>query len=217
MIPEKDLTVNQFESIQYWCLIIIESSICSLLTDQFYSIKASISLREGLSGNTLIIMPPELFPAHGDFQPKKEIRSNLKIAGSEVPAGTALSLQIRASDDYTNMGDWSEELYSSPVHVDEVVGDGKQYLQYRVNMETADPNVTPSLGRIELFWRDLGIGECNLNDLGMLSDKTQVCLLTGDYFIERLSNRSRMKGDFHVRFCESPRGRFPQATRPCLV
>jgi len=29
----------------------------------------------------------------------------------------------------------------------------------------------------------------------------------------RLNNKSRMKGDFHVRFGESQRGRFPLATR----
>ncbi len=32
--------------------------------------------------------------------------------------------------------------------------------------------------------------------------------------MRRLNNKSRMKGDFHVRFGESQRGRFPLATRP---
>ena len=31
--------------------------------------------------------------------------------------------------------------------------------------------------------------------------------------MRRLNNRGRMKGDFHVRFSESLRGRFPRATR----
>ncbi len=31
--------------------------------------------------------------------------------------------------------------------------------------------------------------------------------------MRRLNNKSRMRGDFHVRFGESQRGRFPLATR----
>jgi RNA-directed DNA polymerase len=38
-------------------------------------------------------------------------------------------------------------------------------------------------------------------------------LLTGDCCMHRLDNRSRMSGDVHVRFCESPRGKVPRATR----
>lgn len=88
---------------------------------------------------------------------------------SEVPSGTELSVQIRASDDYSNMGDWSELLYSSPVNVDEVVGDGEKYFQYRVNMETSNPEFTPWLSYISLSWNGLGIGDSNLDSSGILS------------------------------------------------
>jgi hypothetical protein len=33
--------------------------------------------------------------------------------------------------------------------------------------------------------------------------------------MKRLDNRSRMKREFHVRFCESLRGKLPWATRLC--
>ena len=35
--------------------------------------------------------------------------------------------------------------------------------------------------------------------------------------MRRLDNRSRMSGDVHVRFCESPRGKVPRATRQKVV
>lgn len=88
---------------------------------------------------------------------------------SEVPAGTALNLQIRASDDYNDMGDWSEPLYTSPVQVDEVVGNGEKYFQYRVNMETTDPLASPWLAILVLTWNELGIEDCDLEDMGILS------------------------------------------------
>ena len=71
---------------------------------------------------------------------------------SDVPAGTTLYLQIRASDDYNDMGDWSEPLYTSPVRVGDVVGDGEKYFQYKVNMSTTDPYATPWLAQIALSW-----------------------------------------------------------------
>ena len=88
---------------------------------------------------------------------------------SEVPAGTELYLQIRASDDYNDMGDWSEPLYTSPVEVGDVVGDGEKYFQYRVNMGTTDPLATPWLAVLELTWGQLGISEGDLEDIRILS------------------------------------------------
>lgn len=88
---------------------------------------------------------------------------------SEVPAGTVLYLQIRTSDDHTEMGNWSEPLYTSPVQVGAVVGNGEQYFQYRVNMETTDFCVSPWLSFIQLTWDELGIGEGDLEDMRILS------------------------------------------------
>ena len=87
---------------------------------------------------------------------------------SDVPAGTTLNLQIRASDDYNDMGDWSEPLYTSPVQVGDVVGDGEKYFQYRVNMDTTDPYASPLLSQLALTWGTLGI-EGDLDDVGILS------------------------------------------------
>ncbi|MCK5035247.1 MAG: T9SS type A sorting domain-containing protein [Candidatus Sabulitectum sp.] len=106
---------------------------------------------------------------------------------SEVPPETTLNLQIRASDDYNDMGDWSEPLYTSPVQVDEVVGNGEKYFQYRVNMETTDPLATPWFAWLELTWNELGIEEGGLEDMGILSVSSNPLLglasvaLTCDY------------------------------------
>lgn len=86
----------------------------------------------------------------------------------EVPSGTMLSLQIRASDDHTNMGGWSEPLYTFPIGIDDSL-DGDRYFQYRVNMETTDPLLTPSLALLELTWDILGIEEGDMENVGILS------------------------------------------------
>ena len=44
---------------------------------------------------------------------------------------------------------------------------------------------------------------------------TEIVCTLEFYLMKRLDDRSRMKREFHVRFCESLRRKFPRATRLC--
>ena len=44
--------------------------------------------------------------------------------------------------------------------------------------------------------------------------RTEIVCALEFYLVKRLDDKSRMKREFHVRFCESLRGKFPRATRP---
>jgi hypothetical protein len=75
---------------------------------------------------------------------------------SQVSPGTSVSMQVRSSDDYAEMGAWSDTL-SEPCPLDGILMDGDQYVQYRVLFETADPYTTPAMFDITLTWDPLGI------------------------------------------------------------
>jgi len=73
------------------------------------------------------------------------------------PAGTAVSFQVRASDDPEDLGDWSDTL-SAPCALTGILEDCDHYLQYRVILESADPGSTPVLEDVTISWNPLGIG-----------------------------------------------------------
>jgi hypothetical protein len=75
---------------------------------------------------------------------------------SQTPPETSVSFQIRASDDHTSMGAWSDTL-SIPCLLQGILTDGDQYVQYRVILETADPDTTPVLFDLTLTWDPMGI------------------------------------------------------------
>ena len=71
---------------------------------------------------------------------------------------TSVSFQVRASDDYTTMGVWSDTL-SIPCLLEGILADGDQYVQYRVILETSDPDTTPTLYDVMLTWDPVSIGD----------------------------------------------------------
>jgi hypothetical protein len=75
---------------------------------------------------------------------------------SQTPPGTSVSFQVRASDDHTTMGAWSDTL-SIPGLLQSILMDGDQYVQYRVILETSDPDTTPLLFDLMLTWDPMGI------------------------------------------------------------
>jgi hypothetical protein len=75
---------------------------------------------------------------------------------SQTPSGTFVSFQVRASDDHTAMGAWSDTL-SIPCLLQGILTDGDQYVQYRVILETSDPDSTPILFDLTLTWDPMGI------------------------------------------------------------
>ncbi len=72
---------------------------------------------------------------------------------SSETAGTDLYFQYKTSSDYQNMGIWSDPIYE-PCFLSGMLD---KYFQYKVTMETDDPNSTPTLHDITLNWDPYGI------------------------------------------------------------
>ncbi len=77
---------------------------------------------------------------------------------ASTPSGTSVSFLVRASDDFGNMGTWSDTL-TTPCSLDGILNDYDSYFQYRILLETVNPYTTPSLHDVTLSWDPLGIGE----------------------------------------------------------
>ena len=75
-----------------------------------------------------------------------------------TPTGTSVSFQVRASDDYKNMGAWSDTIYY-PSDLEGILIDDDSYFQYKTIMQTTDPAVTPVLNDITISWDPVCIWE----------------------------------------------------------
>jgi len=75
---------------------------------------------------------------------------------AETPAGTSVAFQVRASDDPSNMGDWSPVI-SSPGSITAYLSSGDSHVQYRAILSTTDPEVTPVLDNVILTWTTTGV------------------------------------------------------------
>ncbi len=71
---------------------------------------------------------------------------------------TSVSFQVRASDNYTNMGPWSDTLTSS-CFLAGILSNGDRYIQYRAILSTSDPDTTSILNDITITWDPLGVGD----------------------------------------------------------
>ncbi|MCB1163223.1 T9SS type A sorting domain-containing protein [bacterium] len=71
-----------------------------------------------------------------------------------LPPETALALQLRSSNDPLDLGPWSAAI-TSPGSLDGVLAPGTRYAQYRVLMETADGDVSPTLLDLTLVEGDV--------------------------------------------------------------
>jgi hypothetical protein len=97
-----------------------------------------------------------------EFKPSGELISSIyDTAGSPVwgqidwtsdmPADTTLKFQVRSSDDYAQMGNWSADV-TSPGSLEPYLEDGDQYMQYKVILGTDDTKVTPTLYDVTMDW-----------------------------------------------------------------
>jgi len=75
-----------------------------------------------------------------------------------TPPGTTVSFQVRASDDPSYMGTWSDTLWA-PTSLHGLLADNSSYFQYRAILNTANPDATPSLQDVTITWDPLGTGE----------------------------------------------------------
>ena len=80
------------------------------------------------------------------------------------PGGTGFTVSYRSSDNPASMGDWSAPL-QNPTELSGLVD---RYFQYRIEMTSSDPSVSPILQSLQLNWDHLGIsGEENLSGLSL--------------------------------------------------
>jgi hypothetical protein len=77
---------------------------------------------------------------------------------ANTPAGTSVTFEVRSSDDWTEMGLWSESI-TTPGSLSGILTDYDSYVQYKANLHSSDPSATPVLENIILTWNPLGIEE----------------------------------------------------------
>ncbi|RKZ08353.1 hypothetical protein DRQ25_09260, partial [Candidatus Fermentibacteria bacterium] len=75
---------------------------------------------------------------------------------STEPPGTCISFLVRASDDFSNMGEWSDTL-TTPCSLSGYLNDNHQYFQYKVILNTTDSLSTPVLHDVGVTWNHVGI------------------------------------------------------------
>ncbi len=68
------------------------------------------------------------------------------------PSGTSVALQVRASDNSSSMGAWSDTL-TAPCTLEGIVADQDQYFQYRAILNTTDSYSTPVLHDVTVVWQ----------------------------------------------------------------
>jgi hypothetical protein len=107
------------------------------------------------------------------FRPSGELVSSILDTGvsaawgpltwdARVPEGTSLVVAVRASDDYGQMGEWSD-VPASGTDLTGIIPDGLRYFQYRLSLSTSDTDVSPVLKEITLEWDDAsGVGDAAL-------------------------------------------------------
>jgi len=77
---------------------------------------------------------------------------------ADTPSGTSVSFQVRSSDDYTSMGEWSVTL-TAPCSLYGILNDGDRFVQYNAILETSEPFSTPVLNDVTISWNIMGIEE----------------------------------------------------------
>ncbi len=130
----------------------------------FLSADSGISVTDFPGQITLNLVAPGIHSEFGilessilDTQTPAPLWSHL-LCSWEVPTGTSFGVQLRASDDYTQMGPWSD-VFTEPESLLGVLDDSASYVQYRVILSTTIPENTPRFKDISITWPRMGIDE----------------------------------------------------------
>jgi len=75
---------------------------------------------------------------------------------SDEPSGTEIFFQVRASNDWENMGSWCDTIFE-PQSLTGFIDSTFRYIQYRVGITSDTEFVTPVLHEIRFYWTYLGI------------------------------------------------------------
>ena len=71
---------------------------------------------------------------------------------ADTPENTAVKFQVRASNAWGAMGNWSNNITVHPFGLEGFVEDGLRYVQYKAILETTDPGVTSTLEDVTIDW-----------------------------------------------------------------
>ncbi|MDM7993045.1 MAG: FG-GAP-like repeat-containing protein, partial [Candidatus Fermentibacter sp.] len=75
-----------------------------------------------------------------------------------TPSGTSVSFQVRSSDDFTDMGEWSGPI-ATPCSLSGILEDCDSYVQYRAILSRTVSGVVPVLYDVTISWNNLGTPE----------------------------------------------------------
>ncbi len=70
---------------------------------------------------------------------------------SETPGNTTISIEVRASNNPFNMGNW-EEIASPGDDLSDYIDDDTRYFQYKISLNTTDGDDSPKFEDVEIVW-----------------------------------------------------------------
>lgn len=70
---------------------------------------------------------------------------------ADLPAGSDVYFQVRSSEDWEDMGDWSEPIWE-PGSIGDILEDWDQYVQYRATIARSQVSQDPRLLDVTLSW-----------------------------------------------------------------
>lgn len=70
---------------------------------------------------------------------------NYFFSSSQQPSSTSVCFQFRSSNDSSNMGAWSDTVFSPDTPLAGFPADSTRYLQYKVILKTSNPSISPEL------------------------------------------------------------------------
>lgn len=74
------------------------------------------------------------------------------------PVGTSVAFQVRASDNSSNMGLWSDTLFN-PCDLDGIIDDSDSLFQYKAIFSTNNSDSTPILQDVSVIWSTVETGD----------------------------------------------------------
>lgn len=83
---------------------------------------------------------------------------------ADVPSGTSVCFQIRGSDDYNQMGEWSDTLYTSGSGIGDILQPEDRYFQYRAILSTTDIWNSACLDEVMVSFNPLSVDPGLVNE-----------------------------------------------------
>ncbi|MCD6587936.1 MAG: T9SS type A sorting domain-containing protein, partial [Candidatus Fermentibacteraceae bacterium] len=114
------------------------------------------------------------------FSPEGTLESSILDAGTveywdtfafsgDEPDGTSLGFQFRSSQDFFSMGAWSDTVFASGTSLSRILADSTDFLQYRVILQTTDPQYTPVLNDVSFTYTTyLNISDNDTSSWGLV-------------------------------------------------